>query len=210
LLFLCSALFLLPRSGYAQLTPGATWKKRVYRVIDMTEKETAKANALTDVRTDSTLFQMFDDAINSGTIPVYANSDLYFNSKLDLKTLPDLICPWYKTDTVVVFDPITGDEIHMKRRTPFFDQMNEYGILEECSFNTSTGKTDMQVVGIGPLNITHGDVLPPCDKPMLFWMKYQDALPIIRRYEQYNPESTIAGKIWGSYFQSDEKPREIE
>jgi hypothetical protein len=199
------AVLLRQEVADAQISP-ATSKKRVYRQIDLVEKETGKANSLTPVTSDSLLVHLLVTAVMNHTITAYTN-DPPFGAKLTEDQISDKNAS--VLDSMFVIDPVTNKEVYLPRKSQFEinNTVTKYRIMEDWTFDPATGKTTVEIVGVGPVWDMYGDDGVFRGRMTMFWVKYQDALPIIRRYEQYHPESTIAGKIWGSYFLSDEKPR---
>lgn len=191
----------------AQIAQPTTWKKRVGRTIDVsTNVDTAKQQ-LRNAGSDSMLSQMFIEAFQSGKLTVYSTIDASLSqriSKIEFENLLGLI-----SDTSVVVDPITGEEVRRIRLVDVdYDKFQKFRILEDWTFYPATGRTETQIVGVGPVRDVYGSTGDYRGQQTVFWLKYSDAKPIIDRYDQYHPDNTVAGHIWGDYFLSDIKPKE--
>jgi hypothetical protein len=201
LLFACNTSF-AQKAGSA-----AVWKKQVYRVLDMKEKEDPKEHHLKEASNDTTMLEMMVNAIRAGKITAYSNFDHSFTTKLTAAQVTEMIIP--KPDTQVIVDPITGKEATRIIRHEFdYSVVNKYRLLEDWTFNPMTGKTDIQITGICPVKEIYGDNGDFRGLQAIFWLKYPDAANIIARYEQYHPNNTITAKIWNDYFYTDAKPEE--
>ena len=110
-------------------------------------------------------------------------------------------------DTLMIVDPVTGlEKLFVPDKDPHFERMAKLRILEDWTFDLIAGKTDIQIVGIAPVQDVYGDDGVYRGSKGMFWVKYNDARSIIARYERYHPENTIAAKIWYDYFLSDTMP----
>ena len=178
--------------------------KEVMRIIDLAPMHDSVIHHLKDIGDDSSLYQMIVSGIRSGLLNVYARDDIHFIASISFDALKEKIGVTRDTQTVV--DPVTNMEV-MKATSFSFESfsVNKYKILEDWTFDKYTGKTKIQIVGIGPMTGMYNDAAYIGRKPM-FWLRYNDLSSIIARYEQYHPDNTIAGHIWADYFLSDVKP----
>ena len=205
LIFAAIILFAGTNSFGQKAGSTAVWKKKVYRMLSVKEKDDTKEHHLKDASPDTTLCEMFVNAIKTGRITAYSNFDNSFTTKLTVAQLNEFLVQ--KPDTQVMVDPITGKEATMVISHEFdFDVVTKYRLLEEWTFNPVTGKTDIQITGISPVKEIYGENGDFRGIQSIFWLKYADVVNIITRYEQYHPNNTIAAKIWNDYFLSDTKP----
>ena len=144
---------------------------------------------------------MISAAIKSGKLNAYPCDNNSLTTKLSYNSLQKIIT---FMDTFTVVDPVANVETLEIRHENI--EINKYKILEEWSFDMNSGKTHIQIKGIGPLmEIFCGNCYRIGNKP-LFWLRYNDIHNIIAKYEQYNPDNTLAGHIWHDYFLGDVKP----
>jgi hypothetical protein len=84
-----------------------------------------------------------------------------------------------------------------------FGTITNYLLLEYWKSNQQTGKTEMKVLAVAPIeNAMYARSDDYKDKP-LFWLRFSDIQDIIMRYDQYSPENTFALNIWNIFFYSD-------
>ena len=189
----------------ASAAPAAgLWKKMVTRDVDMNESEDTMAHHLKEQNGDTALYQMFVGAVRSGKITAYNNVGAFFSNKLsdaELKSITET-----KVDTVVITDPVTGASTTSAVPRDFkYNAIHRYRILEQWDFSPSTGKTDIQIVGIGPLMDLYTENISGLTR-VIFWMRFDDAKTVLAAYEQLHPGNTLAAHIWTDYFKTDVKP----
>ena len=212
-------LFVVGISSSAQTSnKNGILHKQVVRIIDLAPKQDSIIHHLKDENDDSSLFQVIVSAIRSGRLNVYAGDDNHFKDKLSYEALNKRIGD--RPDTQTIIDPVTNTEVDkvIPRNFDFFGSPNKYKVLEDWAFDELTGKTQIQIVGIGPVwqytvagptEEQNYDIAYP-DRDPMFWLRYNDLSSIIARYEQYHPDNTIAQHIWNDYFLNDVKPKKIK
>ncbi len=187
-------------------TNGKVWKKRVIRTINMQIPEDKKTHHLKSAGNDTTITELLVNAAGAGKLTVYSNIDDNFSTKQSATEVKDMLSP--KKDTVTMTDPVSGKEVmKIVSMDINYDAIQKFRILEEWTYNPGTGKTDIQITGIAPVkDVFVGDNLR--GSMAIFWVRYQDALPVIAHYEQSHPTNTFSSHIWDDYFLSDVKPTE--
>ncbi len=182
-------------------TTGEVWKKKATRLVDFAQKDDNISHHLTDASEDTSIYKVISAAIKSGKLNAYPCDNNSLTTKLSYNSLQKIIT---FMDTFTVVDPVANVETLEIRHENI--EINKYKILEEWSFDMNSGKTHIQIKGIGPLmEIFCGNCYRIGNKP-LFWLRYNDIHNIIAKYEQYNPDNTLAGHIWHDYFLGDVKP----
>jgi hypothetical protein len=193
--------------GSVTATPGnasGIWKKQVTRDIDMTEREDTMTHRLKGQNGDTSLFEMLVSAIRSGKLTAYNNIGPFFTNKLSDAELKDMMAT--KTDTVVVSDPVTGNNTTSIVSKDFqYRDIHKYRVLELWEFDPATGKTEIQITGVAPLMDLYTQNISGLQHA-IFWLRYEDAKSILAAYEQLHPDNTLSSHIWSDYFQSDERP----
>jgi len=171
----------------------------VARIIDISEKEEPLDHHLRDVSPDTTILEMMVNAINAGKVTAYAGYDNNFTVKLTKETLNEMLVS--KPDTITLTDPVSGKEITKVTRKDFdFNAIHKYRILEQWTFNQSSGKTEIEIIGIAPIQDIYGYDGSFRGVRGLFFLHFNDAWNIINRYELYHPNNTISSLIWNDYF----------
>ena len=180
-------------------TTGELWKRKVFHLFDLSPKEENYHHHFTDVKTDSSVYEMIANEIKSG------NLFHYYDDNLSLKqSYEELKQKYSKTDTITVTNPIDNtEEIKVATRNFYSDNICYYNVLEEWSFDLHSGKTSIQITGIAPVRQTKNYEGVIVESEVMFWMRYSDVRGIIAKYEQYNPEKTIAMHLWNDYFLND-------
>ncbi len=205
------AALCLGTAGYAQKSRDKVFKKQVVRIIDFTEQEHNEiGDHYQDANDDSTLMQLLIPFMKAGRIIAYTDSS--FKHKLNKKGLKKALNP-IVPDTTVMIDPVDGKEIEkIIDRNRNGEYIHQYRVLENWSFDPKTGKIAIEIVGIAPIIqlYINGDR----SYTTLLWLKYTDAKPVIARYGSYNPDNTLASKVWADYFFYDtpqkEEVRQVE
>jgi len=193
-------------TSFAQMN--TTWKKQVGREIYDTVKEDDKKHHLKDLSNDSTLLEVIIAKLKAGNITAYSNYDNSFTTILSPAELNQILVPL--PDTIMITDPVTGQEIMRVRRREFdYSSVHKYRILEDWTFNPLTGNTDIHIEGIAPVRDVYVDG-EFRGYQALFWVRYNDVLPVLRHYDQYHPDNTLAAHIWNDYFYSDVKPAPVK
>lgn len=206
-IFFAGLLFSLSALHAQTAPPPPSWKKRVARTIDLAEKEDTARHKLRNMSSDSLLIQMIVSNVQSGKLAAYNTWDPMFTTKMTQSELKERFAS--KIDTIIVVDPITGKEQTKTRKTDVnYDLLQKFRVLEDWTYYPSTGTTQVQAIGIGPVQDVYGDDGSYRGQQMIFWLKYNEAKQIIDRYEQYHPDNTLNKHIWSDYFLSDVKPKE--
>ncbi|MCW3124212.1 MAG: BlaR1 peptidase [Flavipsychrobacter sp.] len=195
-------VFFFTKNSYSagKVKPDVIWKKQVTRIIGFKQKEDTALRHLRDAGPDSTLLEMLVIAVNAGKITAYSAFDHDFSTKLSKE---DFNKSFTTIDTMVITDPVTGQELKKIIRRDFdFRAIYKYRILEEWTFNKSTGKTDILIQGIEPIKDVYGDDGVYRGIQGMFWLHYNDANKVITRYDLYHSDNTFGHCIWDDYFNS--------
>jgi len=191
----------------AQKPTDNAWKKTVTREIDMSSAED-KEHHLKNVGKEDLLAELLADDVLKGKIRGYANTYEPVWRGLTHDEVANTLSP--KVDTTIVFDPVSGKDV---QKVVYYDAdfgaMQKSRILEEWGLNPATGKTEIQILGIAPVREVSVDGALR-GKQAVFWVKYADALPALRRYDQKHPTRPFASYIWDDYFLSDTKPSPLK
>lgn len=188
-----------------QASDSKVWKKEVARMIDMREKEDTVVHHLRDANEDTSLIVLLMNGIKSGKITAYSAFDHSFTTKFTAADLDNSITP--KPDTILITDPVTGDEITRVVKRDFDPEMiHKYRILEDWTFDPESGKTQIQIKGIAPIKEIYGEDGMFRGIQAMFWVKYEDVSGMLAKIQQYHPNHNLNSLLWDDYFLSDVKP----
>jgi hypothetical protein len=109
-----------------------------------------------------------------------------------------------KRDTVTVLDPVTGAE-RTKVRVQDFDinSIVNYRLLEEWSFDPTSGKTQIRIAGIAPVRDIYGDDGIFRGVQAMFWLRYADAVGLIKKYDELHQDNALFPHLWKDYFSNE-------
>ncbi|MES2701486.1 MAG: hypothetical protein V4649_02550 [Bacteroidota bacterium] len=188
---------------FAQVT-NRPWKKRVTRLIDVTVANNSINGRQGASMTDTSLVHVIVNAVQSGYLKAYSASDDLFSTFLERSEIDDGLVD--HVDTLLSYDWPTGKEVVELRLYPStYKNAHEFKVLEDWSFNPTSGASNIQIIGLAPVHEVYGDDSSFRGYKTLFWVKYSDALSTLSNYEQSHPKSGLASHIWTDYFQQDKK-----
>ena len=173
------------------------WRKRVSRYINM--QDTARLNNAPGRSADSMLIAMILKEVMSGRATTYTTIYNSLQEEMTKGELNYFLLP--RVDTMVIIDPISDKEvIKYLKKSLQLDSVYEYRLLEDWTYNPQDGKTTIQIAAIAPVMKRYGDDGTYRGKQAFFWMKLNDAIPIIQHYESYHPLNKLTDRIWQDYF----------
>lgn len=177
----------------------AAWKRRVWRQIDVRQKQNQAFLYAGDEYTGGGAFiEILIDAVRKGKVTAYSMDDR-FTTPLNMESFERTMGG--TTDTIPVEDPNTG-EITMKvvRREFNVNTVTKYRIKEDWVFDRNSGRMVIRIVGIAPLkdevSETTGDFLYSAP---LFWLNYDELRKVLANYEVYNPQNDLHRMSWADY-----------
>ncbi len=183
------------------------WKKQVARVIDLADNQDEKVHHLKGQNLDSSLVDILISAVRSNKFPAYSTSDLTINNKISTSDFNALTTPI--KDTVITVDPVTGKEkMSIVTQDLNTENIHKYRVIENWSFNTATGKTDIEIVAVAPLMEvwSGGSIL--LGVKAWFYVKYADLEKAYIQSKKNTPIKSFANYIWEDYFLNETKPKE--
>jgi len=185
----------------ATAIPGPVWKKQVTRDIDLGEKIDTSLHKLRPASPDNTLLEMLAIGVKGGRVSAYTVPEFLMPNRINPTQFDKLFLG--RPDTTAVKDQYGRYQMKISRKEFPFSTVHKYRIIEEWTSYPAIGKTEVQILGLAPLQ----DILDPAgavvDFKTLFWVRYtEDVKTLIARFDQYHPNSTIGGHIWDDYFQN--------
>lgn len=179
------------------------WKKRVWRVIDVYEKQNIGFRYRGDENTGGGMFiEILLDAVKRGKITAYSSfgNDDRFTEKLTKEAILAQIAP--KADTFTQEDA-EGNLITKVSYTEFDPNIVvQYRLKEDCIFDRNQGKMVVRIIGIAPIrdNVTAEGVSKGLSA--MFWLSYPEIRNVLASYEVYNPNNEAARITWDEFFES--------
>lgn len=177
------------------------WKKRVWREIDIREKQNMAFRYPGDDYTGGGFFiEIILDAVKKGKIKAYSNIDDRFTTTLNKEQILDILIG--KPDTTMVEDPFTG-EYTMKITSREFnpDAVTKYRLKEDWIFDRNLGRMVVRIVGIAPILDKYNEDGSFRGSQAVFWMYYPEIRPMLAQYEVFNPDNDVARISWDEYFE---------
>ena len=186
--------------------------KHVYRVVNIIDTSFSSTDyyklKLTPQDIETPFCQALVDLAIGHQINVYASVDSSFSFPLnDLKRADFFVLP--KADTEVQEDTVTGQRIIRIVQCDFkIDDITKYKVMEDWSYNRNTGKTNIHVVALAPLQdvyeFKNGDYKYTGTHTSL-WFKYDDIKGVLKKYANQYPAKNIPLAIWEDYFSEKNK-----
>ncbi|HEY1033189.1 MAG TPA: gliding motility protein GldN [Flavipsychrobacter sp.] len=178
------------------------WKKRIWREIDIREKQNMAFRYPGDDYTGGGYFiEIILHAVKNGKIKAYSNMDDRFTTALTKEQILELLIG--QPDTTMVVDPVTGEEtvkITQKEFDP--DVVTKYRIKEDWFIDRNTGRMRNQIIGIAPIRDVYNDDGTYRASQAVFWLYYPEITPMLAQYEVFNPENDVARMSWYEFFEN--------
>lgn len=180
------------------------WKKRVWREIDVREKQNVAFRYPGDEYTGGGYFiEILMDAVKKGKIKAYsAFNDDRFTTALSKEQIMESLVG--TADTNYVTDPITGEtKISITNRDFDPDVVIKYRIKEDWIMDRNTGRMVVRIIGIAPVRnvIDQNTGLSRGTQPM-FWLYFPEIRETLAQYEVFNPENDVARMNWDEFFEN--------
>lgn len=178
------------------------WSKRVWREIDIREKQNMAFRYPGDDYTGGGYFiEIILDAVKKGKIKAYSNVDDRFTNALTKEQILEMLIG--QPDTSEVEDPVTGElKMVITRREFNPDIVTKYRIKEDVIFDRNLGRMVTRILGIAPIK----DIIDESTgmyraSQAVFWLYYPEMRPMLAQYEVYNPENDVARMTWQDFFE---------
>jgi gliding motility associated protien GldN len=177
------------------------WKKRVWREIDVREKQNLAFRYPGDDQTGGGFFiEIVMDAIKKGKIKAYSVYDDRFTTALSKEQIIDMLVG--KPDTTPVENPLTGlIEYKITRRDFNPDVVSKYRVKEDWMFDRNLGRMVVRIIGIAPLVDKYNEDGTYRGTAPLLWLYYPEARPVFAQYEVFNPENDVHRMTWDDYLE---------
>lgn len=179
----------------------ASWKQRVWREIDVRQKQNQPFIYEGDEYSGGGAFiEILIDAVKKGKVSAYNTLDDRFTEPLNLESFEQSLAG--SADSTPVIDPITGETTYVITRKEFnVADVTRYRLKEDWLFDRNLGRMTVRIIGISPLidrrSETTGEY--QLSTPM-FWLNYPELRKILTNYEVYNPKNDLHRMSWADYF----------
>jgi gliding motility associated protien GldN len=161
------------------------WEKRIWRVVDVREKMNLPFAA-----PESPLFKILADAALKGDLTVYDTDSDRFTTPLKPEEIRAMM---FDVDTVVVFDPDTGEEIiKVVENILDWELVKRFRIKESWYFDAATSSLKVRILGIAPLIEERDEEGNFKFERPLFWVHYPTARPLLARQKAVLPGGNYA------------------
>lgn len=178
------------------------WKKRIWREIDIRQKQNMAFRYPGDDNTGGGMFiEILIDAVKKGKVKAYSTVDDRFTSALTKEQILEGLTG--KPDTIPVVDPITGETSYKIIQRDFNpDMVTKFRLKEDWIFDRNLGRMVVRIIGLAPLkDIYNEDGSFRASSPM-FWLYYPELRDLLVQYEVYNPENDVARMNWDEFFEN--------
>jgi gliding motility associated protien GldN len=179
------------------------WKKRVWREIDVREKQNQAFRYPGDENTGGGYFiEILLDAVKKGKVKAYSTFDDRFTTAMSKQEVMDQLTG--KDDSTLVTDPVTGAQTVQITHKDFDPEtVIKYRLKEDWIFDRNLGRMVVRIMGIAPIvakmDPTTGEAR---GQSALFWIYYPDARQALAQYEVFNPDNDVQRLTWDDYFEN--------
>jgi gliding motility associated protien GldN len=179
------------------------WKRRVWREIDVREKQNMAFRYPGDDETGGGYFiEILMDAVKKGKIKAYSTfSDDRFTTAYTKDQVMELLAG--KKDTTKVIDPITGQETFTITNRDFDpERVIKYRLKEDWLFDRNLGRMVSRIIGIAPIvTVVDPNTGEARGTSALMWIYYPEAREVLAQYEVFNPENDVNRMNWDDFFE---------
>jgi len=177
------------------------WKKRIWREIDVRQKQNMPFIYPGDEQTGGGSFiEILVDAVKKGKVAAFSPSDDRFTTPFTKAEMMEVLSG--KLDTVWYDDIETGERKMKVTNTEFNpNSVTKYRIKEDVLFDRNLGRKVTRIIGLGPLIDKTSSSGEYIGTAVLFWLYYQDIRDVLAQYEVFNPDNDVARMTWDEYFE---------
>ena len=163
-----------------------TWTNRISRIIPVRDSSYIAALYSTG---DTCLALQLLTMAQGGKITAYKSYNSQLQDKLSVKEINQLT-NW--SDTVEIEDPVTGEKFTKVAVYKLKgNDIQQWRILEEWSFDESTGTLSGRIAGIAPLKAEYGAGGEFRGNVAPMWFRYSDVADIVYNYGKRHKDEAI-------------------
>jgi gliding motility associated protien GldN len=177
------------------------WKKRVWREIDVRQKQNMPFIYPGDENTGGGSFiEILIDAVKKGKVMAYSPMDERFTTSFTKDQIMDVLVG--KPDTIYIENIETGEREMKISRTEFDpNSITKFRIKEDVIFDRNLGRKVTRIIGLAPLLDKKSSSGEFIGNAPFFWLYYPDIRDVLAQYEVFNPENDVARMTWDDYFE---------
>lgn len=177
------------------------WKKRVWREIDVRQKQNMPFIYPGDENTGGGSFiEILIDAVKKGKVMAYSPMDERFTTAFTKDQIMDVLVG--KPDTIYIENIETGEREMKISRTEFDpNSITKFRIKEDVIFDRNLGRKVTRIIGLAPLLDKKSSSGEFIGNAPFFWLYYPDIRDVLAQYEVFNPENDVARMTWDDYFE---------
>jgi len=170
------------------------WQKRVWRVIDLSEKMNKPFSY-----PEEPFIRILLEGAKSGDITVYSTLDDKFTEALSPE---DAASIGSSVDTIILFDEETYEEkIEIVPNELNPEDVRRYRLKEDWFFDSESSTLQVRILGIAPLKEVYDDNDNFLYEQPLFWAYYPDMRENLARKGTFNPFNDAIRMSWEDIFE---------
>src|SRR5690554_171433 len=178
------------------------WKTRVWREIDVREKQNQAFVYVGDEYSGGGAFiEVLLDLIKRGRVAAYDPIDDRFSTELTDEALEEALGA--ETQIEEQIDPITFETVYSEYTIEFdVNSIVKYQIKEDVIFDRNLGRAVVRIIGIAPIKsqtVGSREITQEIEIPM-FWLYYPELRKQLVNYEVYNPINDVRRMTWTDLF----------
>lgn len=175
------------------------WHRRIWREIDLREKINHPLYyPTTKIDDRKSLFDLIKDAVLSGELSAYEQSDDEFKIKL---TPSEAMANMGDSTSVLVEDPETFDLIETVTFDPVVTaDVVKYHLKEDWFFDRERSIMDVRIMGIAPIVISRTAEGDFKGLKKLFWIYFPEARYVFANYDVFNRHNDAERRTYEDIF----------
>jgi len=182
------------------------WNKRIWRVIDLSEKINLPLRypESKQTRDRKSLIDVMMDAVEEGSLTAYSFQDDEFTSPITLKEIKAR--GGARTDTMKMMrpDPPYDEYDTIIAREFSRDKVIGYRGKEDWFFDKQRSVMEVRIIGLSPLVFAvdeNGNVREGNQRISLFWIYYPEARQLFANAETFNRSNDAERRTFDDIFQ---------
>jgi len=182
------------------------WSKRIWRVIDLSEKINLPLRypESEQTRDRKSLMDVMMDAVEEGSLTAYSFQDDEFTSPITIKEIQAR--GGARTDTMKMMrpDPPYDEYDTIIAREFSRDKVAGYRIKEDWFFDKQRSVMEVRIIGLSPLVFAvdeNGNVREGNQRISLFWIYYPEARKLFANAETFNRSNDSERRSFDDIFQ---------
>jgi hypothetical protein len=183
----------------------AVWKKKTLYKITFRVRNDDALKHFYNMTEDKVLFEYLSDQVLNGTTRLFDGNANTMTKPITNGEAKAMMVP-PPNDTMESVDPVTGNNVvRVIKHTYRYDFVNDFLVLQDCSFDRAKGLTTMHIEGLMPLENTQDARTYKEGLKRYFWINFDDKIKqIVQNYASLNPHNDMLLNLWDDYFKRPE------